>query len=53
LSTVLSLSEVDIDDDFKCDMCGCNVDARELKTPSGERLAADKFHGDETYRVAR
>jgi hypothetical protein len=59
-STVTSIAEVDINDDFKCDMCGCSVDARELKTPTGERLidhlmrlAADKFHGDEKYRVAR
>ena len=58
-STVTSIEEVDIDDDFSCEMCGASVDARELTTPSGEklidhlmRLAADKFHGDETYRDA-
>ena len=58
-STVTSIAEVDINDEFKCDMCGATVDARDLKTSSGEtlidhlmRLAADKFHGDEAYRDA-
>ena len=59
-STVTSITEIDINDEFKCDMCGATVDARDLKTSSGEtlidhlmRLAADKFHGDEKYRAAR
>jgi len=56
-SMVTTIAEVDINDEFRCEMCGATLDARDLKTSSGERLidhlmrlAADKFHGDEAYR---
>ena len=52
-----TIAEVDLFDDFKCDMCGATMPMVELKTGSGQRLvdylmtmASDKFHTRTTFK---
>jgi hypothetical protein len=51
------IGEVDLHDEFKCDMCGESMPMHELKTAWGQRLvdhmmalAADKFHTRTEYK---
>ena len=55
--TMLFVGELDLDDELACKLCGTSTLVKDLRTPTGEalidhlmRTAADKFHGDVTYR---
>jgi len=59
-NTMLFLGELDLDDEITCKLCGTGTHVKDLRTSTGEtlidhlmRTAADKFHGDVTYRPAR
>lgn len=55
--TMLFVGELDLDDELACKLCGTSTLVKDLRTATGEplidhlmRTAADKFHGDMTYR---
>ena len=57
---MLFLGELDLDDEVTCKLCATSTHVKDLRTSTGEtlidhlmRTAADKFHGDVTYRPAR
>ena len=59
-NTMMFIGELDLDDELACKFCGESVHFKDLRTSSGEalidhlmRTAADKFHGDLTYRPRR
>jgi len=57
---MLFVGELDLDDELVCKLCGTSTRVKDLRTSTGEalidhlmRTAADKFHGDVTYRPKR
>ena len=57
---MMFVGELDLEDDVTCRLCGTSTRIKDLRTTSGEalidhlmRTAADKFHGDRTYRPRR
>jgi DNA-directed RNA polymerase subunit RPC12/RpoP len=59
-NTMLFVGELDLDDEVACKLCGASTLVKDLRTSTGEalidhlmRTAADKFHGDVTYRPRR
>jgi transcription elongation factor Elf1 len=59
-NTMLFVGELDLEEELTCKLCGASNRVKQLRTRSGEalidhlmRMAADKFHGDLTYRPAR
>ena len=57
---MLFVGELDLDDEVACKLCGASTLVKDLRTSTGEalidhlmRTAADKFHGDVTYRPRR
>ena len=57
---MLFVGELELGDEVACKLCGTSTLVKDLRTSTGEalidhlmRTAADKFHGDVTYRPRR